>query len=309
MDVDAEKLLKLVKARQPIYIRKTNGNKKKLWQEIAAEMNWSVTDCKTKWMCLRNAYCRHLRGLPLDRYGKERRKWYLADAMAFLSPHVRSNYSGNNSLDSQDAEEFKSETASVLDESVHSITSSIASAEEDVHVFGSVKYELSPETKVEISDGFVQEDGTEVGYEEPEDGGKVYFPECSLGGPQEDADTEATLAHRVGGEKVYFPECSLGRPQEDTGREVTFAQPEDREKVYFPGCSLGQPREDANLLFFKSLYADYGKLSSRRQRAFKMQMLNKMQELQEEDENELLGMRRPPQTGPPGNITFKGFQN
>lgn len=41
MDVDALNLVKLVKARPAIYITKKQGDKAKLWQEIAAEMNWS----------------------------------------------------------------------------------------------------------------------------------------------------------------------------------------------------------------------------------------------------------------------------
>ncbi|CAD7004379.1 unnamed protein product [Ceratitis capitata] len=279
MDVDALNLVKLVKARPAIYITKKQGDKAKLWQEIAAEMNWSVSECKKKWLCLRIAYCRYVRGetRTLNRLGRERRKWYLADPLSFLKHHVRASRSDSNSLD---IEEFQKKIGSCLDESLYSITSSEEQVLNTTTPFKGVKYELSPETKDHLIDGFTQEAGREVTFAPPEDRGED-----------------------------YFQERSLGRPQEEAGREVTFAQPEDREKVYFPECSLGKPQEDANLLYFQSLFADYCRLSSRRQRAFKMHMLSKLQELQEEDETELVNMRRPPQSGPPANTTFESWQN
>lgn len=57
-----------------------------------------------------------------------------------------------------------------------------------------------------------------------------------------------------------------------------FVQPRARESV----------PENGNSLFFMSLLADFEKLSTKRQRAFRMHMLSKMNELQEDEENDAL---------------------
>ncbi|XP_060655981.1 uncharacterized protein LOC132791172 [Drosophila nasuta] len=198
MDLDAEQLIFLIESRKPIYNYKSkdHANKEitdKLWRQIAKEMNCEVSDCKSKWTVLRNSYARYLRderhGLRLNLSGRRKKKWYLADSMAFLKDYVHQQHPVA-ALDSQD-------------------TSSISS-----------------ESKMRSSRTF------------------------------------AVSTKKIKTEMVKSSSESF--------------QPMAKETT----------TESSSGLFFKSLLMDYDQLSSKQQRSFRLAMLTKMNELQEEAENE-----------------------
>ncbi|XP_014280880.1 uncharacterized protein [Halyomorpha halys] len=101
---DSERLAKLIEARKPIYDfnLKEHSNKlitEQLWAEVAAGMR-STVDCKSKWTSMRNSYARYLRDVKNAAYGGvKKRKWYLADSMAFLNDFMGQNKKSPNNWD------------------------------------------------------------------------------------------------------------------------------------------------------------------------------------------------------------------
>uniref|UniRef100_A0A0A1X8G3 Protein disulfide isomerase-like 1-2 n=1 Tax=Zeugodacus cucurbitae TaxID=28588 RepID=A0A0A1X8G3_ZEUCU len=221
MNIDAEKLLYLIESRSPIYNNKNKeqSNKlitAKLWDEIATEMNCDVAACKNKWINLRNSYSRYLReekDKPSGLSGKQRRKWYLADAMSFLKKSVHQHHGLNSNSDSpyikeQTVDMSQNEFKDVLDEeTVNSGRSS----------------------------------------------------------PIPTKNNRTSLTEMVA----------------------------EQISEYLHAKTKKKLNENGNALFFKSLLSDYEKLSSRRQRVFRMHMVNKMNELQEEEENDYLSASTP----------------
>lgn len=90
-----EKFVLLVQEREAIYDPKKKDYHKRIvvdimWKEVAEEMGLTVSQCKQKWINLRNSYARHLRALKRYGVGNRRKGWYLADVMSFLQDHMHS---------------------------------------------------------------------------------------------------------------------------------------------------------------------------------------------------------------------------
>ncbi|XP_050317413.1 uncharacterized protein LOC126751299 [Bactrocera neohumeralis] len=214
MNIDAEKLVFLIEARSPIFNNKIkdHNNKlitEKLWEEIATEMNSEVAACKNKWINLRNSYSRYLReekNKPSRSSGKQKRKWYLADAMSFLKEFVHQHRDMSSILpvNSTDIEE---QTA---DMSQYDFTDAVSNDKSS---------------------------------------------------PIPTKKSKTSISEMIAGPMIEFLNSRTKQ----------------------------KPKENGNELFFKSLLCDYEKLSSKRQRLFRMYMLNKMNQFQEEEENEYLG--------------------
>ncbi|XP_050331120.1 uncharacterized protein LOC126759923 [Bactrocera neohumeralis] len=213
MDIDAEKLVFLIEERSPIFNYKNKDHKnklitEKLWDEIATEMNSEVAACKNKWTNLRNSYSRYLReekNKPYRSSGKQKRKWYLADAMSFLKEfvHQQREMRSNLPVNSPDVEE---QTA---DMSQNDFTDAVSTD----------KSSPIPTKKSKIS-----------------------------------------ISEMIAGPMIEFLNSKTKQ----------------------------KPKENGNELFFKSLLSDYEKLSSKRQRLFRMHMIKEMNKFQEEEENEYL---------------------
>ncbi|CAG4944694.1 unnamed protein product [Parnassius apollo] len=94
---DDRKMIRLVKERRLLYARNNMPvasyymQVKRLWEEVAREMGWSVAHVRRKWSHIRNSYSRHLRNeMHGARTGKGRMvsRWYLADELEFLREHM-----------------------------------------------------------------------------------------------------------------------------------------------------------------------------------------------------------------------------
>ncbi|XP_069681169.1 uncharacterized protein [Periplaneta americana] len=118
MECDAEKLLVCIEKRPAIYNfnlkdHSNRGVVDKLWEDIAAEMDVTVAECKAKWTSLRNSYNRQLREGKHHSSGSEgskKRKWYLLDAMEFLHDFVGVHRRlGSYTADAVQKSEFKDE--------------------------------------------------------------------------------------------------------------------------------------------------------------------------------------------------------
>ncbi|XP_059057831.1 uncharacterized protein LOC131851358 [Achroia grisella] len=94
---DDRKMIRLVRERRLLYARNNmpvasfHSQVKRLWQQVANEMGWSVADVRRKWSHIRNSYSRHLRnemhGARTAR-GRTVSRWYLADELEFLREHM-----------------------------------------------------------------------------------------------------------------------------------------------------------------------------------------------------------------------------
>ncbi|KAJ8712019.1 hypothetical protein PYW07_004861 [Mythimna separata] len=94
---DDRRMIRLVRARPLLYARNNMpvasyySQVKKLWQQVADSMGWTVADVRRKWSHVRNSYSRHLRnemyGVRTGR-GRMVSKWYLADELDFLREHM-----------------------------------------------------------------------------------------------------------------------------------------------------------------------------------------------------------------------------
>ncbi|XP_068618002.1 uncharacterized protein [Battus philenor] len=94
---DDRKMIRLVRERRLLYARNNMPvasyytQVKRLWEDVAREMGWSVADVRRKWSHIRNSYSRHLRNeLHGARTGRGRMvsRWYLADELEFLREHM-----------------------------------------------------------------------------------------------------------------------------------------------------------------------------------------------------------------------------
>ncbi|XP_055906945.1 uncharacterized protein LOC129942154 isoform X4 [Eupeodes corollae] len=91
-------LIELVKVRHAIYDfqadeRNNRGNVDNLWNEVAIEMGATPSECKRKWASLRNALSRDLRNEKEASLNQSRKKkWYLADHLEFLRYHLKKRY-------------------------------------------------------------------------------------------------------------------------------------------------------------------------------------------------------------------------
>ncbi|XP_026741704.1 uncharacterized protein LOC113503803 [Trichoplusia ni] len=94
---DDRRMIRLVRERRLLYARNNMpvasyySQVKKLWEQVAREMGWTVADVRRKWSHIRNSYSRHLRnemyGVRTGR-GRMVSKWYLADELDFLREHM-----------------------------------------------------------------------------------------------------------------------------------------------------------------------------------------------------------------------------
>ncbi|KAJ8714792.1 hypothetical protein PYW08_004773 [Mythimna loreyi] len=94
---DDRRMIRLVRARPLLYARNNMpvasyySQVKKLWQQVADHMGWTVADVRRKWSHVRNSYSRHLRnelyGVRTGR-GRMVSRWYLADELDFLREHM-----------------------------------------------------------------------------------------------------------------------------------------------------------------------------------------------------------------------------
>ncbi|XP_052751141.1 uncharacterized protein LOC113512729 isoform X2 [Galleria mellonella] len=94
---DDRKMIRLVRERRLLYARNNmpvasfHSQVKRLWQQVADEMGWTVADVRRKWSHIRNSYSRHLRnemhGARTAR-GRTVSRWYLADELDFLREHM-----------------------------------------------------------------------------------------------------------------------------------------------------------------------------------------------------------------------------
>uniref|UniRef100_A0A2A4JH56 MADF domain-containing protein n=1 Tax=Heliothis virescens TaxID=7102 RepID=A0A2A4JH56_HELVI len=94
---DDRRMIRLVRERPLLYARNNMpvasyySQVKKLWQEVADLMDWTVADVRRKWSHVRNSYSRHLRnemyGVRTGR-GRIVSRWYLADELDFLREHM-----------------------------------------------------------------------------------------------------------------------------------------------------------------------------------------------------------------------------
>ncbi|XP_038222697.1 uncharacterized protein LOC119840252 [Zerene cesonia] len=94
---DDRRLIRLVRDRQLLYARNNMPvasyytQVKRLWDEVAREMGWTVADVRRKWSHIRNSYSRHLRNEmhgACTSKGRMVSKWYLADDLEFLREHM-----------------------------------------------------------------------------------------------------------------------------------------------------------------------------------------------------------------------------
>ncbi|PZC73913.1 hypothetical protein B5X24_HaOG208654 [Helicoverpa armigera] len=94
---DDRRMIRLVRERPLLYARNNMpvasyyARVKKLWQQVADLMGWTVPEVRRKWSHIRNSYSRHLRnemyGVRTGR-GRIVSKWYLADELDFLREHM-----------------------------------------------------------------------------------------------------------------------------------------------------------------------------------------------------------------------------
>ncbi|XP_068085103.1 uncharacterized protein [Anabrus simplex] len=158
MELDAEKLILLVGLRPAIfdYSMKEHRNQTitdMLWEEIANEMNASVAECKSKWNILRNSYARYLResrkSSPSVSGICKRKKWYLADSMAFLQNFIGHHKKIGNFSSGLDEDE---QTGSLTPDEESS--AEIFKTERTPHfmnTFGPEKHNLTPSDMVTTS--------------------------------------------------------------------------------------------------------------------------------------------------------------
>lgn len=93
---DVDKFIDLVQAYPALYNSTLFEYKNKahcltLWNEIAAQMEKTVPECKTVWASLRSSYSRHLNNMENNKKGINQRHkapWYLADKMTFIDPFI-----------------------------------------------------------------------------------------------------------------------------------------------------------------------------------------------------------------------------
>ncbi|CAK1550303.1 unnamed protein product [Leptosia nina] len=94
---DDRRLIRLVRERRLLYARNNMPvasfytQVKRLWQDVAREMGWTVADVRRKWSHIRNSYSRHLRNEmhgACTSKGRMVSKWYLADELEFLREHM-----------------------------------------------------------------------------------------------------------------------------------------------------------------------------------------------------------------------------
>ncbi|XP_053610837.1 uncharacterized protein LOC128675439 [Plodia interpunctella] len=94
---DDRKIIRLVRDRRLLYARNNmpvasyHSQVKRLWQEVAKQMGWTVADVRRKWSHIRNSYSRHLRNEmhgAITAKGRTVSRWYLADELGFLREHM-----------------------------------------------------------------------------------------------------------------------------------------------------------------------------------------------------------------------------
>ncbi|XP_013196538.1 uncharacterized protein LOC106139608 isoform X2 [Amyelois transitella] len=94
---DDRKMIRLVRERRLLYARNNmpvasyHSQVKRLWQEVANKMGWTVAEVRRKWSHIRNSYSRHLRNEmhgAMTSKGRTVSRWYLADELAFLREHM-----------------------------------------------------------------------------------------------------------------------------------------------------------------------------------------------------------------------------
>ncbi|XP_068081651.1 uncharacterized protein [Anabrus simplex] len=61
----------------------------KAWSEVAKEVKMTVTECKEKWRNLRTVFIRHMKPSPTGTGSKKKRAYYLAEAMQFALPFIK----------------------------------------------------------------------------------------------------------------------------------------------------------------------------------------------------------------------------
>ncbi|XP_026750603.2 uncharacterized protein LOC113511187 [Galleria mellonella] len=62
------------------------------WAEIGREVNLSGNECKEKWKNLRAVFVRHMKPFLTGTKTKPKKPYYLADAMQFALPYIKSLY-------------------------------------------------------------------------------------------------------------------------------------------------------------------------------------------------------------------------
>ncbi|XP_028175872.1 uncharacterized protein LOC114364082 [Ostrinia furnacalis] len=90
-----ERIIECVRTKELLYNPKLkdyrNASKKQeAWEQIAAELNITVTECKTKWNLLRNAFIHAMsrRKTVTGQGVKNFKKWKFEEEMAFLLPFM-----------------------------------------------------------------------------------------------------------------------------------------------------------------------------------------------------------------------------
>lgn len=91
---DVLKLIDLIKQNPLLYysnskVYKCKNATREIWSLIAEQMNKNEQECKVVWTSLRSSYTRHLQNLKRNKERKIKIKpWYLADRLSFLNEHV-----------------------------------------------------------------------------------------------------------------------------------------------------------------------------------------------------------------------------
>ncbi|XP_066964457.1 uncharacterized protein [Macrobrachium rosenbergii] len=115
-----EKLIELVRAYEELYDvsnRRYSDNifKEKIWNRIGGELNKPGSECKLRWVSLRDQYRRYLRKVATKSGQESKTKYKYADEMSFVKPFLRERERASNqatdgaSLDTEDVEDHAEE--------------------------------------------------------------------------------------------------------------------------------------------------------------------------------------------------------
>ncbi|XP_055904170.1 uncharacterized protein LOC129939984 [Eupeodes corollae] len=259
---DIEKLIVMVKNRPAIYDHSYPEHKNKehtemLWKQISDELNMSVKLCKSKWLALRNSFSREIRNEKESSchptlIKRKRRKWYLAEDMAFLRDYlnyglVKRNSINDGQIEIEDDDNYGDDDSNSNDETC----SSLPNVEKP-----EMKY--SPKTPPPGMD----ENDIKLHSISSQDG----IFETAHQTPSRVPSTTSKQPPKP--QQQSHQDLTAENPIEDPFKEYTY--PKRRRR-----CEeeLNELREQ-NMSFFKSILPDILKLTERRQRLFKQEVLS-----------------------------------
>ncbi|XP_055851514.1 uncharacterized protein LOC129915849 [Episyrphus balteatus] len=265
MKTNIEDFISLIENRPALYNFKIPDFKntkltEKLWEEVARECNADVYTCKSKWSNLRVSFARQIRyeqsnanNLPL------KNDWYLKDNMAFMRNYMRLHNPKKNT------EKSKKENPK--------------------------NQELLMESSLEVQqDTILSKSNFEIKNETLLENENVSDCISILSTISDESNSETVQLTKTFEGAIYNKPAQKRRSpiQEDQSSEEPLKKiMKSQEIVEKPSSSSvsKQQKEDATVKFFKSMLLDFNKLTARRQRLLKQELMEDLNTLLDEQEN------------------------